>query len=121
MQQQGRFDEAIAELRLARTASNNDPWMEADLANANAAAGRKAEAMALLHDLQDRSKREYISSYFIALVYVGLGDKDQALNWLQKAYEERSALMTWLKVEPKLDSLRSDSRFQELQRRVGFN
>ena len=121
LQQQGHFEEAIAELTKARTASNDDPWMLADLANANAAAGKKAEALALLHELQERAKGEYVSPYFIALVYVGLGDKDQALQWLQKAYQERSALLTWLKVEPKLDSLRSDPRFQELQRRVGFS
>jgi tetratricopeptide (TPR) repeat protein len=119
-QQLGRYDDAIAELMKARNISKDDPWMEADLGNAYAVAGRQAEAKTVLRDLQDRSAREYISPYFVALVYVGLAEKEQALRWLQKAYEDRSALMTWLKVEPKLDSLRSDAHFQELERRVGF-
>jgi tetratricopeptide (TPR) repeat protein len=119
-QQQGRYDEAIAELSKAKEISNNDPWMEADLGNAYGAAGKRQEAMSILHDLEDRRRVEYISPYFIALIYVGLGEKKSALEWLQKAYEDRSALMTWLRVEPKLDSLRSDPRFKELERHVGF-
>jgi eukaryotic-like serine/threonine-protein kinase len=119
-QQQGRYDEAIEELRQAKEISNNDPWMEADLGNAYGAAGKRQEALDILRDLQDRRRREYISPYFTALIYVGLGEKERALEWLQKAYEDRSALMTWLRVEPKLDSLRSDRRFNELERHVGF-
>jgi len=74
----------------------------------------------MLRDLKNRSAHEYISPYFIALVHIGLGEKEQALAWLQKAYEDRSGLMTWLRSEPKLDSLRSDSRFKDLEIRVGF-
>jgi hypothetical protein len=58
--------------------------------------------------------------FFIALIYAGLGDKDQAFAWLDKAYAERSVWMAWLKVDPKLDSLRADPRFAHLTRRIGF-
>jgi tetratricopeptide (TPR) repeat protein len=119
-EQLGRYDDAIAELGKARSISMEDPWMEADLGNAYGVAGRQDEAKAVLQDLQRRRATEYISPYFIALVYVGLAEKDLALESLQKAYDDRSALMTWLKVEPKFDSLRSDPRFQDLERRVGF-
>jgi hypothetical protein len=57
---------------------------------------------------------------FIELIYAGLDDKDQAFAWLEKAYSERSAWISWLKVDPKFDSLRSDPRFADLMRRVGF-
>ena len=57
----------------------------------------------------------------IAVIYVGLGDKDHAFDWLDKAYAERSSWMSWLKVDPRLDSLRSDPRFDALVRKVGFS
>jgi serine/threonine-protein kinase len=119
-QQQGRFPEAIAALAKAKDLSSGDPWMEADLGNAYAAAGKKTEALAVLADLEERATREYISPYFIALIHLGLGENQKALDGLQKAYDDRSALMTWLKVDPKLDRLRSDAQFIELERHVGF-
>ena len=90
------------------------------LTDSDGAAGKREEALNILRDLQDQRNREYISPYFVALIYAGLGEKERALEWLQKAYEDRSAIMTWLRVEPKLDSLRSDPRFNELERHVGF-
>jgi len=62
----------------------------------------------------------YVSPYSIALVHAGLGDRDQALAWLDKAYAERSDYMAYLKLEPMLDSLRSDRRFVALVERVGL-
>ncbi len=56
----------------------------------------------------------------MAIIYTGLGEKEKAFEWLEKAYEDRSELMTWLKVDPRLDPLRDDPRFQDLLRRVGF-
>jgi serine/threonine-protein kinase len=119
-QQLGRFPEAIAALSKARDLSSGDPWMEADLGNAYAAAGMKTEALAVLHDLEERAARDYISPYFIALIHLEFGENEKALDLLQKAYEDRSALLTWLKVDPKLDRLRSDPRFIGLERHVGF-
>jgi len=67
------------------------------------------------------STQEYISPYWVAIVYAGLGDKDQALAWLEKAYQDRSTMMGQLKVEAFFDSLRSDPRFQDLLRRMNFS
>lgn len=91
-----------------------------DLGRALALAGRRVEAAAVLAELQERSKRSYVAPFHIAMVYIGLDDKDKAFAWLEKAYEARSWYMTWLKVVPELDSLRSDPRYVDLLRRVGF-
>lgn len=74
----------------------------------------------MIGELMEQSKRSYVSPYGIAMIYVGLGDKVQAFTWLQKAHEERTWDLVYLKVDPKLDSLRTDPRFAELLRRLGF-
>jgi hypothetical protein len=76
--------------------------------------------MKILNELEDLSKRKYVPPYWIATIYAGLGEKDRAFEWLEKASEERSGGMVWLKVDPRLDSLRFDSRFVGLLRRVGI-
>jgi hypothetical protein len=68
--------------------------------------------------LNERAAREYIDAILIAYIHVGLGQKDQAFTWLEKAYQERSGLMPWLKGEPKWDPLRGDARFADLVRRI---
>jgi len=83
-------------------------------------AGHRAEARAVLEGLRQLSSTRYVSPYSVALVHAGLGDRDQALAWLDKAYAERSDYMPYLKLEPMLDSLRSDPRFGALVRRVGL-
>ncbi len=86
-----------------------------------AVSGQKEEARKVLDELlNERSKRPYVSSYLIATIYAGLGDKDQAFASLEKAYEARSWYLTHLKLDPELDSLRSDPRFADLVRRVGL-
>ena len=75
----------------------------------------------MLRDLQERAKREFIDPYYIAIVYLGLGEQEQTFAWLDRAYEERSFLLPWLKVEPKFDRLRSDPRFLSQLRRVGLS
>lgn len=89
----------------------------AQLGHAYALSGRSEEARKVVEDLKERLNREYL----IAWVYAGLGEKDQAFKWLEKAYEERDSSMVYLKVDPKLDSLRSDPRFADLLRRVGLS
>ncbi len=84
-----------------------------------AVSGRRDEAQKILNRLKGLSQRTYVSSADIALVYLGLGKKDQALAWLEKAYEERDSLLTSLK-EPMFDSLRSEPGFQDLLRRMGL-
>ena len=87
---------------------------------AYAASGHRVEAHKVLQALRERATREYVDPYLVATIYLALGEKDQALAWLERAYAERSAFMSFLKVEPKLDSLRSDPRFTDLLRRIGF-
>ena len=83
-------------------------------------AGRRAEALNLLSELEERSKRSYVPSYDVAIVYVGLGDNEGAFAWLEKAYEERCSRLIWLKAEPLFEPLRSDPRFGDLLRRIGL-
>jgi serine/threonine-protein kinase len=70
--------------------------------------------------LQALSAERYVSAYDISLVYLGLGEKDQALEWLGKSLIERSNWMVWLKADPMFDSLRSEPRFEQLVRDVGL-
>jgi adenylate cyclase len=116
--QKGMYPEAIAEIRLAVAASGGSTISLAVLAHALASAGKKAEAQEILEDLLERSRTQYLPSYWIALVYIGLGETDRALEWLERAYEERSSWLVWAKVEPRFDGLRSDPRFVSLLRRM---
>jgi tetratricopeptide (TPR) repeat protein len=118
--QKGRHAEAIAALRAALGGLGGTPPVEAELGYALAVAGRRAEARAVLEGLSQPSSNRYVSPYSVALVHAGLGERDQALAWLDKAYDERSDYMVYLGLEPMLDSLRSDPRFGALVRRVGL-
>ncbi len=117
---QGDLPRAIAECERARETETTIPWPLAELAHAYAASGRKHEAEEILKQLKDRSKQSYVPGYNFAEIYIGLGDKEQALAFLEKAYADRSMLLTFLKVDPQFDSLRSDPRFKDLLRRVGL-
>ena len=110
---------SIAELEKAK-ALEPAPLAIGFLGFAYAKSGRKDEARKLLDDLKEQSKKRYVSPYWIAMIYVGLDEKDEALAWLEKAYQERSWFLVWIKMDPHVDSLRSDSRFIDLMRRVGF-
>ncbi len=114
------YNEAIAEFQNAVTLSGGSPETVTSLGHAYAIAGRKAEAQKVLDHFAELSKGRFISPYNIALVYAGLGENPKALAWLKKAYDEQSGQLVYLKVEPNLDNLRPDPRFQELVRRVGF-
>ncbi len=116
--QQHRYEDAIASLKQAQVFSNDDPISRAALVFAYAAAGDHQNAERIASDLIAVSKRRYYPPYQIATIYSGLGDRDRALEWLEKAYEERSPGLTFLKTEPMLDGLRTDRRFQDLVRRV---
>ena len=118
--QKGMHAEAIVALRAALSAVGRDPEIEGELGHALAVAGRRAEALAMLEGLKQLSTTRYVSPYSIALIHAGLGDRDRALDWLEKAYAERSDYMPYLKLEPMLDGLRSDRRFAALVGRVGL-
>ncbi len=112
-----RYAEAIKEFHKAK-ALGEGPIALWPLGYTYAVSGRKAEARKIVRELQQRSYEGYASPYFIAAVYAGLGEKDRAFEWLDRAYDERENM--WLDLDPFLDNLRSDRRFQELRRRVGL-
>ena len=83
-------------------------------------AGRRGEAMKILKQLASLSRRRYVSPFDVALVYVGLGEKDAAFNWFEKAVGDRSPDLVFLKWDDKITSLRSEPRYSELLRRIGL-
>lgn len=119
-EQKGMYKEAIAEFQRAVALSGDDLRVRANLGHAYAVSGRRDEALRMLAESKGQSERRYISPFNIAIVYVGLGEKDQAFEWLEKAYDDRLLWMVFLKVDPRLDSLRSDPRFADLLRRMRF-
>jgi TolB-like protein/DNA-binding winged helix-turn-helix (wHTH) protein len=117
----GKLPEAIAEFQIAVELSDGDQDATASLAHAYAMFGRRAEAKKILRDLERRSKTGNISPYSIATIYAGLGDKDKSLEFLERAFREKSLDASWhLKADRRLDNLRSDPRFQELLHRARF-
>lgn len=118
--QKGMFHEASKEFQKAIELSEGSHFYVAMLGHAHAVAGDIATAQKLLDQLKTESLRAYVSSYSIAEVYLGLGDRDKAFEWLQKAYEECSRALVFLQTEPRLDPLRSDLRFADLVRRIGL-
>ena len=116
----GNHKEAVAEMKKAVDLSGGSLPMVGNLAYIYALAGRRYEAIKILNDLKARSKREFVSPDVLAQIYTGLGDKDHAIAWLEKGYEQRSDFTGLLKVLPELDPLRSDPRFEALVRRVGL-
>ena len=118
--QKGMFKEAIDQLKEAVKLSNESTVSLATLAQAYASAGETREAKALLDRLMERSKKQYVPAYWIALVQMSMGNMDKAVGWLEKAYHERSSWLVWANVEPRFDVLRSDPRFGSLLKRIGF-
>jgi len=118
--QKGDYAQAITELRKAVDLSHGTPLMVSALGHAYARSGNRAEAEKLRAQLRTDSADHYVSPYYFAIVCVGLGRTEEALDWLEKAYADRSNGLVFLQVEPELDSLRSNPRFIALQHRLGF-
>ena len=116
---QGRFSEAIAEGETGHRLDDS-PLLESFLAGVYALAGRKADAERLVNDLEQKHKSRYSCSYEIADAYVALGQTDVAFRWFDTAYNERSDCMFALKVDPRLDRARANTRYQDLLHRVGL-
>ena len=119
-EKQNRFDEEISACKKAIEVSQDSLELRAELARALALAGQKEEAQKILNDLLKRAEKEYVVAYEIAMIYDGLGKKDEAFQWLEKAIQERSYQVSSLAVDPRLDSLRSDPRFKPLLTRLGL-
>jgi TolB-like protein/DNA-binding winged helix-turn-helix (wHTH) protein/tetratricopeptide (TPR) repeat protein len=118
LEQKHQFSEAIAKLERAVSLSDG-PIYRGQLAHAYALAGNQAKALDILEQLKALSKEKYVVPVDIAIIYTGLGDRNSAFQWLEKAYQERTARITELS-EPHFDSLRSDPRFPDLMRRIGL-
>jgi TolB-like protein/DNA-binding winged helix-turn-helix (wHTH) protein len=117
----GKRAEAILEYQKAIEMSDAEPDPTAALAHMYAVTGKRPEAVKILRELQRKSKNTYVSPYLIATIYAGLGDKDRAFEFLEKAYQERSWDIAWfLKADLRIDNLRADPRFKALWQRVGF-
>jgi TolB-like protein/DNA-binding winged helix-turn-helix (wHTH) protein/Tfp pilus assembly protein PilF len=119
-EEKGMYTEAIAVFQDSVRFSKDDVAL-GYLGNVLGVAGRKEDALRVLGDLQRISKERHVSPYSIALVYVGLGDKDRAFEWLERTYAERSPKLVYLKVEPQLDSIRTDPRFGVLMAKMGLS
>jgi DNA-binding winged helix-turn-helix (wHTH) protein/TolB-like protein/predicted Zn-dependent protease len=118
-EQKGMYSEAIAEFQQGVKLSGS-PLMVALLGHSYAASGKRDEAKRVLAELKHLSSQRYVSPYTIAAIYTGLGDKDQAFVWLERAFEERDIWLMNMKVDPVFNSLHSDKRFADLLRRTGL-
>ena len=116
-----QLDEAIATGEKAVTVSGRAPAALGVLGLAYGAARRKREANQILNELLQLQKQRYVTPMALTYVYIGLGDKDHAFAWLEKAYQERSNHIAFFKVSPTVDPLRSDARFADLLHRIGLN
>src|SRR5713226_7673786 len=117
--EKGMPKEAIAKLHKAPKGGQEQPRVRGILGYAYVAAEQKAEARKMLEELKGLSKR-YGYSYALARIHAALGEKDQAFEWLRNACDERDILVIWLKVDPTLDSLRSDPRFTQILKDMGL-
>jgi serine/threonine-protein kinase len=122
---QSRVEDGIYEIHRAIEASDRDPWPLGIMGAVYAATGDRKRAEQILAELEERTQSEYIPATHIAAIYALIGEKDTALEWLEKAYEERAPLVLgsdWLHAYPgwAFESLRADSRFQDLMRRMGL-
>ena len=118
-EQQGRYAEAITDLQKAAALSPDNAPVMAALGHVYALAGRRADALKLLDELTKDSTHRYVSPYYLALLYMGLGDRQQTLTALQRAYDDRSNNMIFLRILPQFDSLRTDPGFQKLIQQIG--
>jgi TolB-like protein/Tfp pilus assembly protein PilF len=119
-EQKGMLEETIMEFQHAITLSGGFAKYRAGLGRIYAVVGKRDEAIEILGELRELSKREHVSPYHIAKIYAALGEKDKALEQLEKAYEIEDPGMVYLKIDPLIDSIRTESRFKELMKKVGF-
>jgi tetratricopeptide (TPR) repeat protein len=117
-ERQRKYEEALAEMRQAKALGMKDAL--ALIGYIFAVSGRRGEAQLVLDELNESSGPQRVSAFARALIHVGLGDKETAFEWLEKAYLDREWQLRMLKERTGLDPLRSDPRYTDLLRRVGF-
>jgi tetratricopeptide (TPR) repeat protein len=116
----GAYDKGIETIRSSQAVDGIDPSLSPDLAYINAMTGNRDKTRQTLNRLLALARKYPVSPGLIALVYISLDEREQALTWLEKAYAQHSSMMTWLKVDPRFDRIREEPRFQDLMRRVGL-
>ncbi len=114
------YEMAIAEGEMGVTFSGGSPLMQAALAQTLGIAEKTKEAREILERLTVLAKQEYVASYFLAQILVGIGENDQALKYLEMAYEERSHWLIYLHIDPSMDKLRCEPHFKDLLSRIGL-
>lgn len=114
------FAGAARELREAVRLDGPDPYIQGLLGYIQAQSGQRTAALSLLEDLKSRPGRQYVPAFATALVYIGLNEPDRAVDWLEKAYDDRSTYLIYAKVDPLLDPVRTNSRFRALLRRMNL-
>jgi len=120
LRKMGRHELAIAEGEKGVKLSGGSALMRAALAQTLATTDRRKDALQILDDLTTLSKEKYVSPYFFAGIHVGLGEDDRAIEYLEKSYEEHSHWLIYLHIDPSMDRMRSNPRFQDLLRRIGL-
>jgi tetratricopeptide (TPR) repeat protein len=114
------YEVAIDEFQKAVDLSSGNPLYKANLAHAYAVASRESDTFEILDELSRLSKVRHVSALSFALIYTGLGDNEKALCWLERAGEERYFRVLTIKIDPRFDSLRSESRFKALLAEMGL-
>ena len=117
-EQKGMFDDALTECHLAYKFSGGNTEASSLMGHIYAAQGKRSEAQREIEELNRLSRAKYVPPYNLALIYMGLGNKQKAMEWLEKAYLDRDIHLVFLRVEPKWDAVREDPRFQDLLRRI---
>jgi tetratricopeptide (TPR) repeat protein len=114
------WEEAIGASNKFMTLSQDNPFGVGTLGSVYAMSGQRYKALKMLDRLNELSQERYVSPFYRAIIYMGLGEKDQAFEYLEKAYLERESWMATLGTFPLLDSLRSDPRFTALLKKIGL-
>ncbi len=114
----GKFQESLAQLQKAARLSPGDLTVQGELGYVYARMGRTGDAEKIRKELVAESQRRYVSGCYVAMLYIGLGRKDEAIGWLERAYEQKDYQLSWMSVSPVYDPIRSDARFAALMRRA---
>jgi serine/threonine protein kinase/Flp pilus assembly protein TadD len=119
-EEKGRHADALRDLHKAEELLGVNPMITGEFGRLDALSGQTDDAKRVITDLKALSKKRYVNAFEIAIIYLGLGEKDRTFEWLENAYRERSDVLVYLKVDPRLDAIRSDPRFADLVRRIGI-
>jgi tetratricopeptide (TPR) repeat protein len=119
---QGRYEAAIAQLQKAAVLNDRQPLLVGALAHAYATAGQRQRALGVVDELKkiEAAERGYVPPFGLIWAYAALGENDEAFALLERSYEERRDRVVWLNIDPLLEPLRRDARFEDLVRRVGL-